>query len=197
VKYVLWVALSLLVALACAITAIYEFTQPYAAFGAETYVDFPKGTGTMEIAQQLAQAGVIAHSWEFLAVHYLHPRRVLKAGEYRFSQPATVVEVWDRIARGDLFFYALTVREGENMFDIAAAAAKFKVFTVSDFLAAARDPSLIHDLDPQAPTLEGYLFPSTYHVDRRTTPGQLCLMMTTRFREVWKAISAAATCTRS
>jgi len=31
-----------------------------------------------------------------------------------------------------------------------------------EFLTAARDPALIHDLDPRAPSLEGYLFPNTY-----------------------------------
>ena len=49
-------------------------------------------------------------------------RRTLKAGEYRFARPASVLEVYDRIARGDIFYYLLTVREGENIFDIAAAA---------------------------------------------------------------------------
>ena len=33
-----------------------------------------------------------------------------------------------------------------------------------DFLKVARsDTALIKDLDPQAPSLEGYLFPDTYH----------------------------------
>lgn len=189
-KYVLWFVLTVVMAAVVAVGVTYEFTRHYAAFGTETYVDFPKGTGSMEMAQQLAKAGVIAHPWEFLALHYLHPGRALKAGEYHFSQPATVVEVWDRIARGDLFFYTFTVREGENIFDMAGSAAKLKLFSASDFLTAARDASLIRDLDPQAPTLEGFLFPSTYHVGRHTTPGQLCLMMTARFREVWKSLGA-------
>src|SRR5437899_1904823 len=127
-KFLRRAAITLLVALVCVCSVAYELSRPYAAFGAETLVDLPKGTGTVEIATLLTEAGVIARGWEFLAIRALHPRRALKAGEYRFTPPATVVEVYDRIARGDLFYYALTVREGENMFDIAAAAAKLKVF---------------------------------------------------------------------
>jgi len=186
VKFLRWTALALLLALLCAAGVVYELSRPYAAFGAETFVDLPKGTGIVAIARRLEQAGVIANAWEFLAIRALHPTRALKAGEYRFTQPATVIEVYDRIARGDLFYYVLTVREGENVFDISASASKLKLFSAADFLAAARDPSLVLDLDSGAPTLEGYLFPSTYHVGRRTTPQELCQMMTARFREVWK-----------
>lgn len=186
-----WVALAILLGGGAGYT-LWELLRPYAAFGQETFIDFPKGTSTIEMARLLAQSGVIAHSWAFLAVRVFEPRRKLQAGEYRFAQPASVREVYDRIARGDVFYYALTIPEGQNMFDIGAAAEKLKLFSAADFLSAARDTSFIHDLDPAAPTLEGYLFPSTYQLKRHTNPQQLCQMMTTRFREVWKELGAPA-----
>lgn len=170
----------------------WELHQPYAAFQEETFIEFPKGTSTLAMARMLAAGGVIPHAWEFLAARVLHPRRALQAGEYRFDQPASVLEVYDRIARGDIFFYVLTVPEGQNIFDIAAAVEKLKLFSSSDFLRAARDASSIRDLDPAAPTLEGYLFPSTYHLLRRTTPQHVCQMMTAQFREVWKQLGSPA-----
>jgi len=170
----------------------YELTRPYAAFGAETFIDLTKGTSTAGIANQLANSGVIPHAWAFLAARALHPRRVLMAGEYRFAEPASVLAIYDRIARGDIFYYALVVPEGENMFEIAAAAEKLKLFPAADFLRAARDPSSIRDLDPAAPTLEGYLFPSSYRLDRHATPMRLCQLMTARFREAWKRLGAPA-----
>jgi len=166
----------------------YELNYPYAGFGAETFVEIPKGTSTAQIAALLEKSGVIPHAWEFLAVRAFEPRRALQAGEYRFAKPASVLDVYDRIARGDIFYFVLSVPEGQNMFDIAAAVEKLKVFPAADFLSAARDPALIRDLDPAAPTLEGYLFPSTYHLDRHTTPRRLCQLMTARFREVWKQL---------
>ena len=185
---------AVLIVLLCA-AAGYVFwvlSRPYAPPGEETFVEFPRGTGTEGMASRLARAGVIRHAWLFLAARALQPRRALKAGEYRFAAPASVLEVYDRIARGDIFYYTLTVPEGENMFDIGAAAAKLSLFPAGDFVRAARDPSLIRDLDPTAPTLEGYLFPDTYRLTRHTTPQQLCQMMTGRFRGVWKQLGAAA-----
>ncbi len=184
-------ALALVAALGAGYVA-YELNRPYAAFGEETFVDFPKGTNTAGMAHLLADAGVIPHAWDFLAARALFPRRKLKAGEYRFAQPASVLEIYDRLARGDVFYYAFVVPEGQNIFDIAAAAEKLKLFPASDFLRAARDPSPIRDLDPAAPTLEGYLFPSTYYLVRHITPARLCQLMTAQFREVWKQLGAPA-----
>jgi UPF0755 protein len=117
---------------------------------------------------------------------------VLQAGEYRFAQPASTVEVADRIARGDIFAIELVVPEGKNMFDIAAAAEQLGLFPAEEFLKAARNPAMIRDLDPQAPTLEGYLFPNTYKLGRKTTPERLCRAMTAKFREVWHSLKTDA-----
>jgi UPF0755 protein len=191
-KLLRWAGVFLLLGAVAAGYAAYELTRPYAAFGEETFIDFPKGTSTLGMASRLADAGVIAHAWEFLAARALYSRRALMAGEYRFSKPASVLEVYERMARGDIFYYVLVVPEGHNMFEIAAAAEKLKVFPVADFLRAARDPSSIRDIDPAAPTLEGYLFPSSYRLDRHATPKRLCQLMTARFREVWKELGAPA-----
>ena len=175
----------------------WRLVRPYQAFGAETFVEFPRGTGSRAMAAALAQAGVIRSQWDFLLARALSPTRVLRAGEYRFNRPASPLEVFGRIARGDTFYYTLVVPEGRNMFDIAAAAANLGLFPAPKFLDAARDPSLIRDLDPGAPTLEGYLFPSTYRVTRHTAPAALCRMMTARFRDAWSKLEGAASVHRT
>jgi UPF0755 protein len=43
---------------------------------------------------------------------------------------------------------------------------------------------MIADLDPQAKTLEGYLFPDTYYFPRHAQPPQIVLAMVSRFREI-------------
>ena len=78
------------------------------------------------------------------------------------------------------------------MFDIAASVGRFDFLKASDFLRAARNPALIHDLAPQAPTLEGYLFPATYRITRSTTVQQLCAMMTSQFRKQWRELQGPA-----
>lgn len=161
---------------------------PYQGFRQPVIVDFPKGTSTQAMAEELQQQGVIRYSWEFLLARALHPGKRLQAGEYRFARADTASNVLNRIARGDVFFYELVVPEGSNIFDIAAIVGRFDFLNASEFLRAARNPSLIRDLAPDAPTLEGYLFPATYRITRSTTVKQLCSMMTSQFRKQWREL---------
>jgi UPF0755 protein len=170
----------------------YRVTRPYQGFTGTTYVDLPRGTSTSAMAGLLSQAGVIGSRWDFYLARLVNRGRVLQAGEYCFDHPASALDVFHKIARGDVFYYELKVPEGKNMFDIGGAVEQLGVFHAAQFLAAARDPALIRDLDPQAPTLEGYLFPDTYHVSRHVTPQQLCRMMTDQFRAAWRGLGTDA-----
>ncbi len=161
----------------------------YQGFPSPVILDFPKGASTSAMANELADAGVVRYPWQFMLARMLHPGARLQAGEYQFTHYDTTWNVFNRIQRGDVFYYELTVPEGSNMFDIAASLKPFDFLKAADFLRAARDPSLIHDLAPKAPTLEGYLFPSTYRITRVTTVRQLCQMMTDLFRKQWRGLS--------
>ncbi len=172
--------------------AFFSLSGAYRGFREPVIVDFPKGTSTRSMADELSHAGVIQHPWQFLLVRALRPNARLQAGEYQFTRADSPRGVFDRIVQGDVFFYELVVPEGSSMFDIAASIDRFDFMKGSDFLRAARDPALIHDLAPKAPTLEGYLFPSTYHVTRTTTVAQLCRMMTDLFRKHWRELQAGS-----
>ncbi len=163
---------------------------PRSVPGGRVFVDIPKGSSTLHIGRLLADRGVIQHPVELLLIRALRPKARLKAGEYLFHQPANAWDVFDRIARGDIFYYSLVVPEGSNIFDIAQSLQRQQIMPAAAFLAAAHDPSLVRDLDPGAPSLEGYLFPDTYRVTRHTTPAQLCLQMTGRFRKTWEELGA-------
>ncbi len=172
--------------------AVYRIEQPYQGFQGVTFVEFPRGTGTRAMAEQLAGAGVVHSNWEFLLARWASGVKVLQAGEYRFEGAASPMEVARRIGRGDIFYYELVVPEGRNVFDIAAEVEKLGLFPAEAFLQAARNPAPVHDLDPEAPTLEGYLFPDTYRLGRKTTPEQLCKLMTGKFRTAWKSLQTQA-----
>ena len=184
--------LLLAVALLVAATAAwvgYSLGQPQGGvYSAERIVEIPMGTGSRQIAALLADKGVIS-SHLFLAVRALRPGVKLQAGEYAFAKPASVWEIFDRLARGDVRLYELRVPEGDNLFDIAETVAALGISSKEAFRAAASDPTPIRDLDPAATNLEGYLFPSTYRISRKTTAAQICRLMTDHFRVVWKKLS--------
>jgi UPF0755 protein len=168
--------------------AYLSLNASYQGFREPVILDFPKGTSARDMAAELKQNGVIRYSWQFLLARALHSGKKLQAGEYQFARADSPANILNRIARGDVFYYELVVPEGSNIFDITASLGQFDFLKASDFLRAARDPSLIHDLAPDAPTLEGYLFPATYRITRATTVKQLCAMMTSQFRKQWREL---------
>ena len=175
------------------LVAGFALLSPYRGFEGDTYVEIPRGTGAVGIAQALADEGVIRYPWQFWLMRALRPSARLQAGEYRFAEAASVREVFDRMARGDIYYLEFTVPEGSNIFDIARSLEAQRLMTAEDFLSAATDPSSISDLAPEAKTLEGYLFPSTYRLSHHTTAAQLCKRMTDEFRRQWNRLAAGQT----
>jgi len=142
------------------------------------------GWSTRHIARDLQKQGIIRSSAAFLMVDYAKGLRTLKAGEYEFDQPASAFEVWRRLTVGDVYARTVVVPEGYNMFDVAAAVEQAGLGPASDFLIAARnDLFLVKDIDPDAKSLEGYLFPDTYQFTRINTSHEIAAAMVHRFRQ--------------
>jgi UPF0755 protein len=184
-------ALLILILLAAAGVVAYRWFGAYRGFREPVFVDIGRGMSSRDIAAELARQGVVRADWTFLTVRALRPRAKLQAGEYRFSEPQTPWQVFEKIRRGEIFYQDFTVPEGSNIFDIAALAESVGGMKEDDFLRAASDPAAIRDLDPAAPSLEGYLFPSTYRITHHTSAKQLCRMMTAEFRKHWRALQGA------
>lgn len=149
---------------------------------AERFILLRPGSSARKIARQLKAEGLIRSEWAFLALHAWNVDS-LKAGEYRFDRPANALQVYDRVARGDIFVHTVTIPEGFNIFDIAAAMEAAGLGTREEFLKVARDKALVSDLDPQAQSLEGYLFPDTYEFTRTQTLAEMAAAMVRRFRQ--------------
>ncbi len=182
----------ILVFLLLALTAYcaWVILKPYQGYPSEAFVDIPRGVSTAGIAARLQAAGVLRSEWPFLLVRLLRLGATLQAGEYRFDRPLSPLEVYRKIASGDVFYYTVTVPEGFNLFDIAAAVARTGVLTRQEFLLAARESARVSDLAPQAPSLEGFLFPDTYRLTRHTTAEELVGQMLQRFRKVWTELQS-------
>jgi peptidoglycan lytic transglycosylase G len=164
------------------------YLGPVRASQEETFVEIEHGMSSRAIADLLAGDGLVRSNWAFLAVRFLHPHAKLQAGEYRFGAEQTPFEIFDKISRGQVYFVVVTIPEGSNRFDIAAILEQASTIKPDDFLAASAEAESIRDLDPKAPSLEGYLFPSSYEVTHATTAKQLCHMMTNEFRRQWRAL---------
>jgi peptidoglycan lytic transglycosylase G len=170
-----------------AVYALNRMEQPYKGYSeSERFVDIPPGSGGAEIRRRLVDAGVVSDEWAFrAALLWTGQARGLKAGEFRFDRPMSVVEVIDKIVRGDVYTHPITFPEGLTIREMAAIYQESGFGTAAEFVKAAQDYSLINDLDPAARDLEGYLFPETYTLPRGTPVAKLVGMMVDRFRNTY------------
>ncbi len=154
----------------------------------QTFVEIAPRTGTLGIGAALAQGGVIRSRWMFAAVREVEGG-TLKAGEYRFDHPVSLLEAYRRLRRGDVFTVAVTIPEGYNLFDVAGAVEAAGLARREEFLAeAGRSVGLVQPWSPRASSVEGYLFPDTYHFSRHATPRVMLVAMTQRFGQVARSL---------
>ena len=162
---------------------IYESYKGYGE--AEMVVEVLPGAGPAAIGQRLVSARIVRDELTFRGALLMSGRaRDLKAGEYRFDRPMSAAEVVDKIARGDVYRRLVTFREGLTIAEMAKVYEEGGHGKAADFMKAAADPSAIHDLDPEAKDLEGYLFPETYTLRRDTPAAALVTQMLQLFRKV-------------
>ena len=160
---------------------------PYKGYAeSERFVEVTSGAGPATIGQKLVEAGVVSDAYTWRAALWISGRsRDLKAGEYRFDQPMNALAVVDKIARGDVYRRLVTFREGLTIHEMSLIYEQEGLGPGEDFRKAARDASLVQDLDPEARDLEGYLFPDTYSLRRETPASALVSQMLESFKKVF------------
>jgi len=171
----------------------YALLLPTGPKGQERFLMLRPGSSARHIARELKNAGVIRSDHAFLLWHYWRGLPALKAGEYKFDHPADAREVYRRIVAGDIYVHTVVIPEGYNLFDIADAIQAAGLGSREEFLNISRsDVALIADLDPQAPSLEGYLFPDTYEFTRTQTLHDMAAAMVKRFRQESREVGLTA-----
>ncbi len=180
------------VILAAGVWLAWMLMTPYGP-SIEKFVLLRPGSSTRQIAVDLRSAGIVRSVPAFLVLHYARGERSLKAGEYRFDYPATALEVYDRLARGDVVTHTVVIPEGYSLFEIAGAIEAAGLATREQFVTVARsDTALISDMDPGATSLEGYLFPDTYQFSRVQSTRDLAAAMVRRFRQEAHALGISS-----
>jgi UPF0755 protein len=197
-KILVGVVVLLVVAAAGAGWGWQKLHAPYRGFtGTEVFVEIPQGNGVSAIGDRLAAAGVVSNALVFrVAARLSGDERKLQAGEYRFADAATPADVVARLAKGDVYTRAITFREGLTIWDMADVFAQSGLGPKEDFLREARDVSRIRSIDPEASSLEGYLFPDTYQMPRSAGAKGLVDVMVDGFLRAFDADLRAAAVAR-
>ena len=167
-----------------------DLHKPVSHAKAGQYIEIPKGSSPSAIIKKLVAEGVVKHEWPLkLYLKSSGKGATLRAGEYDFPSPISPLSVVAKLQQGQRRLNRITIPEGWTRWDIAREmleVPELHLENEAQALALMDNVSLIHDIDPKATNLEGYLFPDTYEFSPETTAADLVEMMVKRFRDVWK-----------
>jgi UPF0755 protein len=150
----------------------------------QTSVVIPRGESFSSVVGLLHERAVLAHPIAFrILARMRNDEADVKAGEYAFAPHQTSDEILRKLVAGEAQVAVwVTIPEGFTAREIAQAFAERKLGG-----AAAYDKLFLHDgieLDGRrTPSLEGYLFPSTYLMPLDVTPAGAAKIMTDQFRK--------------
>ena len=150
-------------------------------------VDIPAGASLQQVASLLAERGLIRSQTAFLLLGKLTGAdRRIRPGEYALHAGRRPLEILSDMVEGRVRLHSVTIPEGFSVAQVAARLAERGLVDEQTFLALTRDRDFIHELELSVPTLEGYLFPTTYHFPKSSDPRE---MIRTMVAFTWKAIT--------
>ena len=155
------------------------------------YLEIHKGDLPATITQELIKLKVIEDSKNLLLLGKI--TRLwgkVKAGEYEVSAHMTPYQILQQITSGVSVVHPVTIKEGENIYEIAKdLAAKKLISSEDEFISLAKDQNFIQSIPgfkgefPKS--LEGYLFPETYFFNKTQSTQDIAKQMLRHFFEYW------------
>lgn len=155
-------------------------------------VTIPSGSGIRKIREILARGGLIDDDIRFLLLaKALGLAGKLPAGEFRLALGKRPGDVLRQLAAAQPVEYAITIPEGLRISEIADIFAAGDWCDRERFIALAHDPEFIQSLGLTSLTsLEGYLYPDTYHLTRNIKDTRtLITMQVNRFFTKWSELA--------
>ncbi len=144
----------------------------------------PPKTGALGVARLLESQGVVRDARAFYALGWLrNSLHRFQAGEYAFSTLWTPEQVLDQIVNGRVVIHTATLPEGSTLWDIARILEQKDLAQGSEIIELAKSAEFIKSLGIKAVSLEGYLFPDTYHFKKPLDGSTIVRAMVQQFRQ--------------
>ena len=168
--------------------AVLNQLQPVGHSSRVVVVDIAEGASLSEVGERFHRQKLIKSDWAFVWMGRLagSDRKIIP-GEYEFHGGMDPSAILEKIVKGEVIQYAVTIPEGFSITQIADLLHEQRLAGREEFLQCARDPVFIQTLslsvDNRIDNLEGYLFPDTYQFARHVAPERLIATMVSRFKQ--------------
>ncbi len=161
--------------------------QPASIDAKKMVVNIPSGQTFGVTADVLFNAGIIKSPFKFRMIARLKGYdKQLKAGEYTLSASMPPLKILEKLVKGTVKLYKLTVPEGLNLYQIGEIVAKAGFAEQNAFVESATDPAFARASGISVENFEGYLFPDTYHFPKNVRIKTIITTMVQRFWQVFR-----------
>lgn len=127
-------------------------------------VEVEPGRSFTSVAQELEQLGVVVDGRALrLLARLQQADRGIHAGVYRFAGTLNPLEVLEFMRSGKVEMVHATIPEGLRVREVVARCVSAGLGSMERYMQLLKDERFIRDLGLEVDTLEGYLFPETYH----------------------------------
>ena len=152
-------------------------------------VEIPLGTPAGRISRMLEEQGLIRSAFIFdIMLKITNRDSQLKAGEYLLNPAMNTMEVIQKLNEGTIVTHRIMIPEGYELKQIAAVLAREGLVDPERFLMLAQNAELVFGeqfpVELPIPSLEGYLFPDTYHFAKEQSEEAIIRQMVSRFVDV-------------
>lgn len=146
-------------------------------------VEIPQGASYSKGIDILAREGFVKNRYVFLLLGKLtRTDRSMRAGYYNLNKSMTPLEIFDRLRKGMILEFTVTIPEGSTLDDIRLKLKALGLINDSSWRLTT-DRSFLSSLNISAPSLEGYIFPDSYNFAKGTDPKNIFSIMVQRMRE--------------
>jgi len=140
------------------------------------------GMTLKQVSQELFRQNLIRSANAFQAIALIQDKeKLIKVGEYYISPSMLPAEILQRITSGKTVLHSITIPEGYRITEIANLLEEKDLADKNIFLQQAKNVELLEGIPTSS--LEGYLFPDTYHFGKRTTEAAIINKMVETFKE--------------
>ena len=116
----------------------------------------------------------------------------IRSGEYALRASLSPREILDRIVEGRSYTYRSVLPEGWTAVQIGDRLAAGGFVDEAVFRSVVTDPAFARELGVPAGSLEGYLFPETYQMQKGRSAKEVARVLVAQFMSAWKKVEAGA-----